>query len=394
MTLPRILTLDPTGVAARLVHAVIDLTEQTIIQTDVPTVEIALAELERSPYDLVVSALELYHEMDGVTLAMQVQAALPDTRFIVIGGSDVENTFDERITLLSRPLDPQVFLQVLIAGATGASMLPRPTAEISAPAVNFGPVPTLSLSGVTTIIDTLMTDVPALGLLLVTREGEVLLERGANRQLNRDDVAQALLPAMTATIHMGALVGGKIATMHFYDGDKYDIFVLGIGYHHFLCLVFDGKYGAKQIGAVRTYALRAAQDISALLGAQAYTVQTPSKQGRGRTRRAAPVQESALPAAPISTPQEQAPLLDVEAPSPNGHIPEEEVESYTASTPRVVLEPIEDFDPSLLDQLSALDSADADDLFDLDKIAEMAKDAAANGNLVSGDDAVKRGFVQ
>lgn len=388
--LPRILTLDPTGTTQRLVRAVVELSEQAIIQTDVPTSEAALAELERSTYDVVVSALELYSDMDGMTLATQVQAALPETRFIVVGGAEVESTFDERIVLLGRPLDPQVFLRVLIAAANGESMIPKThTATMTAAAVDYGAVPTINLSGVGSIIETLMGDLSPLGLWLVTREGEVLLERGTDKQLDRDEVAQALLPAMTTNIQMGMLVGGKIATMNFYDGDRYDVFALGIGYHHFLCLVFDGKYGAKQLGAVRTYALRAAQDIIALLGAQAFVVQTAKNTKRARAG------AKAARTTPVRTRTEEivaAPAPVLEMTDVSSWNSDDQGGGADEGRERVMLDPIVDFDPSLLDQLNALDAADADDLFDLDRIAEMAKDVGA-GNLVSGDDAFRRGFV-
>ncbi len=392
--LPRILTLDPTGVMPRLVRAVVELSEQSIIQTDVPNAETALAELERSPFDVVVAALDLYSDMDGMTLATQVQAALPDTRFIVVGGGDIEPTFDERIALLGRPLDPQVFVRVLIAGANGESMIPKShTASHPAAVVDYGAVPVLNLSGVGSIIDTLMADLSPLGLLLVTRDGEVLLERGTDKQLDRDEVTQALLPAMTTNIQMGTLVGGRIANMNFYDGERYDVFALGIGYHHFLCLVFDGKYGTKQLGAVRSYALRAAQDIIALLGAQAFVIQSPNghKRGRGEKKAAKATGRARTEAAPVAPPQ--API-QVETIAWEGSAADADQGGGRVDDgrERVMLDPIVNFDPALLDQLQALDANDVDGLFDLDNLAEMAKDVG-NGNLVSGDDAFRRGFV-
>lgn len=390
--LPRILTLDPTGTTQRLVRAVVELSEQAIIQTDVPTSEAALAELERSAYDVVVSALELYSDMDGMTLATQVQAALPETRFIVVGGADVESTFDERIVLLGRPLDPQAFLRVLIAAANGESMIPKThTATMTVAAVDYGAVPTINLSGVSSIIETLMGDLSPLGLWLVTREGEVLLERGTDKQLDREQVAQALLPAMTTNIQMGMIVGGRIANMNFYDGDRYDVFALGIGYHHFLCLIFDGKFGAKQLGAVRTYALRAAQDIIALLGAQAFVVQAANTGKRARAG------AKAARTTPVRARTEEVvaplvPALETTDISSWNSTNDDQGGGGDEERERVMLDPIVDFDPSLLDQLNAFDAADADDLFDLDRVAEMAKDVGV-GNLVSGDDAFRRGFV-
>ncbi|MBL8156637.1 MAG: hypothetical protein JNM70_20840, partial [Anaerolineae bacterium] len=76
-----------------------------------------------------------------------------------------------------------------------------------------------------------------------------------------------------------ALVGGQPQTIHFYDGDDKDVFVLSVGLHHFLCIIYDGQMGSRQFGSVTRIGRKAAQDLIALLGASAFMIdrqQTPS----------------------------------------------------------------------------------------------------------------------
>ena len=68
--------------------------------------------------------------------------------------------------------------------------------------------------------------------------GEVLLEDGATGYLDREQLTKALLPTVASTIEMSSLVGGQPQAIHFYDGNDKDVFVLSVGLHHFLCIVF------------------------------------------------------------------------------------------------------------------------------------------------------------
>jgi hypothetical protein len=381
--IPRILTVDPTGAASRLVRAVVELSDQLVIQTDVPSAEEALAELGRVPYQLVVTALRLENGVDGAGLIAHIHSELPELpAILIVEANEAEFALDGNVVVMQRPLDAQAFLRAVLHALDGRDM--RHTQETHVGEVHdMGSVPALDLAAVGKIIESLLRDVTPLRMMLATRTGEVLLERGNDQTINREEIAAALLPAIQSTIQMGGIVGGKITVMNFYDGDQYDIFMLAVGYHHFLCLIFEGANGAKQIGVVRSYAQRAAQDIVAMLGGQAYALNSskPRSSGKARTK---PVR--ATRAAPDVV-QEIAPI------AVRG-------ESFAATretspdTSRVQLEPIADFDPSLLDQLDALNHADADALFDMDSLAEFARSPGREPGLLSDDEARQLGIVQ
>lgn len=382
--LPRILTIDPTGVSARLVRAAIDLTDQVVIQTDVPHSTAALSELNLNPYQLVVCAVRLYEdEVDGYTFVQQIMPHLPETAIVLVGeDGDTEVEFDGNAVMFRRPLDPQVFFRVFQYALEGRDVRmavnghgPAQVAQIE----DAGHIPTLDLAAVNTIIDVLLRDIAPLSLILATRAGEVLLHRGTDKRLDSEELARAVLPAAQSTIQVGHLTRGKGSSLSFYDGDYYDVFVLSVGYHHVLCLVFDGKGGSKLFGAVRSYAQRAAQDIIALMGEGAYNLNhTGVKKKNVRQSQVMDMVPEIEPAA-------------VRAERIEDQLETAEVE---AQPQRLQLEPLDNFDPSLLDQLDALDSSDADALFDLDTLAEIAKGPDQNGGALTYEEAQRLGIVQ
>jgi hypothetical protein len=379
--LPRILTVDPSGSVARLVRAVIELSDAAFIQTDVPTSNEALAELSRASFDLLVTAYQLENDVDGIMLITHVQTELPSLNAIVVADED-----DPELELYGNaigfrhPLDAKQFVHALLNGVEGKDMHPTAEHPQVVMGINAGDIPALDLSAVGKIIERLEGDISPLRLILASRAGEILLERGTDNRINRDEVTQALLPAIQANIQMGALVGGKISAMNFYDGDRYDVFMLAAGYHHFLCLVFDGTNGAKQIGAVRNYAQRATLDIVALLGGQAYVLATPTKEKKARPK------SERIP--------RQAPPPPVEVPVAVRADGFAAVMETQPELPRLQLDPIENFDPSLLDQLDALNVGDADALFDLDALGEIARSPGRERGLLSDDEARQLGIVQ
>ncbi|MCL4248621.1 MAG: hypothetical protein KJ065_10795 [Anaerolineae bacterium] len=384
--LPRILTIDPTGVSSRLVRAAIDLTDQVVAQTDIPHSAAALAELSVNPYHLVVCAARLYEDdMDGYALAQQILPHLPETAVVLIGeSSDPDVQFDGNALLIKRPLDPQQFFKVFQCALEGKDIRTalRSAGEPAQQNQDLGPIPTLDLAAVNKIIDDLLRDVAPLSLVLATRNGEVLLERGTDSRLDREQLAQAVLPAVQATIQVGHLARGKPSALSFYDGDQYDIFVLSIGYHHVLCLVFDGKGGSKLFGAVRNYAQRAALDVIALMGEGAFSLNHANPGGHKGRRKAA----------------RQAQVMDMAQESAAAVMPTPEIGVSSVAdvptAPRLQLEPVDNFDPTLLDQLDDLNSADADALFDLDTLGEIAKGRDRNGGALTYEEAQRLGIVQ
>jgi hypothetical protein len=378
---PRIVTVDPTGTLARVVRAAVELLEQPIILIDTASGAEALAEVGRGDTRLLVSAVELADEMTGYFLALEANRAVPDIKIIVVADFDDTPLDDETIAdspfvYFQRPIDMYQLIRVLLAGVSGDDIFAALQAPATAApaAISGGPVPSLNIDAARGIIDALLTDVGAMAIILASRTGEVLLERGAVGYLNREQLTTALLPTIGTTVQMGELVGGRTNTLHFYDGETYDIFVLSVGLHHFLCLVFDGSAGNRQFGAVNRFGRRAAEDLIAMLGASAFVIEPPSAEAPAptRTRRR---RTAAEPTAEETYEPIERPEIKPKEPEP------------------LRLEPINELDPSIFDQLEQVDDHSAEDLFDPDKLAEIANESRRKDGPIGLDQAQELGIM-
>jgi hypothetical protein len=379
--LPRIITVDPTWTISRIVHSAIDLLDRSVIQIDVPGGGDALEEIKRGGASLVITAWELYDDIKGPELALRVRQTSADTSVIILADIDDPELDEETLAespfmYLHRPVDIHLFLRVLIAGLSGENIFEAakpPSVSAGAPMFDHGPVPAIDMQNARTIVKRMLVDVGAMAIILATRTGEVLLEDGAPGYLDREQLTKALLPTVVTNIEMSPLVGGQSQTIQFFDGEEKDVFVFSVGLHHFMCAIFDGQAGNRQFGAVNRYGRQAVQDIIALMGAAAFIIEEqpaapPEDQQRTRKKRTEEVE--------ALEPVIARPEIPVEAPEP------------------LQLEPIPDstFDPSIFDQLGELDTSEADDLFDPDKLAEMVNKGSGRKEL-SFEEALQIGVM-
>lgn len=378
-SLPRVITVDPTWTIARIVRAALDLLDFPAVQVDVPGGADALEEVRRGGARLVVTAWELTEDIQGLELALRVKQASPDTAVIILAdvgdpeALDPETAAESPFVYLHRPVNLQQFSQVLVAGLKGEDIFAAaaPAAAPAAPRVDHGPVPEIDFENARAIVDRLLADVGAMAIILISRAGETILERGAVGYLNRELLANALLPMVTTNLQMRDLVGGQAQSLQFYDGDDKDMFVFSVGLHHFLCVVFDGQAGSRQFGLVNRYGRQAVQDLLALLGASAFLIQ--------KAVEAPPVERKPARRDKRKTDELPEPILvrpEIKAPEPEP----------------VKLEPIADLDLSILDQLDKLDLSAADDLFDPDRLAELASKGSGRKE-VSFEEAIEIGVL-
>lgn len=384
--LPRIITVDPTWTIARIVRAAMDLMDRAVIQVDVPGGAEALEELGRGGTHLVITALEIGDEMKGFELALRVKQSAPETGVIILADIDDPESLDEETTAdspfvyMHRPVDIQRFLNVILAGLNGEDLFAAlATAPAAVTTVDRGPVPAIDRNKSQQILDTLLHDVGGMAVVLADRNGELILERGAVGFFNRAQLTAALVPTVNTTIEMGALIGGQPIVVQFFDGEDKDVFVFSVGLHHFLCVVFDGQAGARQFGIVNRYGRKAAEDLIALLGANAFIIEKPR----------AAVREEAAPVRPAKKGKKVTQEQEKIEP-----IIERVVEPKAPEPEPLKLEPIADLDPDIFGKLAELDESEADDLFDPDKLAEIAEEQARRrGGPISQDEAAELGII-
>lgn len=388
--MPRIITVDPTGTISRIVRSAMDLLDLSIIQVDVPTGTDALEELNR-PANLVVSAFELDDNMKGFEFALRVKQVANQTSVLILGDIDDPDDLDDETALdspfvyMSRPVDIHRFLRVLMAGLESPEAMlnamsggVKSTSGEPSGAVDLGPVPSLDVNAARRIIDALLTDLGAMAILMANRTGESLVEAGAIGYLDREELASAIMPVMQANIGVKDLVGGELSTVQLYDGEDYDIFVLTVGLHHFICIVFDGQMGAKQFGMVNRYGRQAVQDLIALLGANAFFIQPQPKKEEPARRRTTTVKRHAEPDEPIQLAPAEIGVNELMA--------EPEPEPVLQQ-----LEPVADLD---VDDLFGSDVDVDESLFDLDNIEDLAKSSQSSKSVIDWDQAQQLGILR
>ncbi len=383
-SLPRVITVDPTQNISRIIRSATDLLGISIIQIDAPSGADALEELRHSDANLIVTSWELDDEMQGLILALEVKKIAPQTSVLILANEDDPETVDEEtegeqpFVYLRRPVDIHQLLRVFIAGLKSENIIEaaRPVSGDASVAIDHGPLPPLNIQNARTIIKQMLVDVGAMAIILSARNGEVLLEDGAPGYLDRELLTKALIPTVMTTIEMSPLVGGQAQTIHFYDGDDKDVFVLSVGLHHFMCVVYDGQAGSRQFGSITRYGRRAAQDLIALLGASAFLIQ-PSEAPK-------PATVGHTPASKRKAATTEVEKVELEL-AAKQDTPVEEPE-------HVKLDPIQNFDMGLFDQLSNMDSSAADDMFDIDKLAEMVNTGTGRKE-ISFDEAIELGVL-
>ena len=381
-SLPRVITVDPTQNISRIIRSAADLLGISIIQIDAPSGADALEELQHSDANLLITSWELDDDMQGLILALEVKKIAPQTSVLILANEDDPETIDEEtdgeqpFVYLRRPVDVHQLLRVFIAGLNNENIIEaaRPVSGHTAVAIDHGPLPPLNIQNARTIIKQMLMDVGAMAIILSARNGEVLLEDGAPGYLDRELLTKALIPTVMTTIEMSPLVGGQAQTIHFYDGDDKDVFVLSVGLHHFMCVVYDGQAGSRQFGSITRYGRRAAQDLIALLGASAFLIQPSEKPKTATSGHSTSSKRKALTSEVEKVELELAAKPDAPAPEPE----------------HVKLDPIQNFDLGLFDQL--MDSSAADDMFNIDRLAEMVNTGSGRKE-ISFDEAIELGVL-
>lgn len=390
--LPRILTVDPSGGAAEIIRAALRLLERPAIQVDVPGGIEAFDEVERGHFRLLVSAVQLGDGLNGAEFAQRVRQRQPETHIVLLAGPQdalaihsLEQLGQETgaFLVLRHPIEPHQVLRILNAALDGRDILPAAYTTQASPEEAQGempPVPALDLSAAQRVLDASLTDVGAMAAILSTRTGDVLLERGAVGYLDRERLTEALAPTVSATIDMTRLIGGRPAALLYYDGDNYDVFVLSVGLHHFLSLVFDGQNGLRSYGAVNRYGRRATEDLIALIGANALILDAP----------APPMN---LPEADREAEPEAEPPLLARAELPPAPL---EPRRKTETVPAVTApEPETDELLKLFSKknLQAVDDLSLEDLFNPDKLAEIASETRQDTGPLSYEEARELGLI-
>lgn len=377
-SLPRIITVDPTGSIPQQIRAAFDLMDRLVVQIDVPGPQEALEELERGGIDTVIAAWNPGNGTQGWELAAKLRKIDENVNIMILADYDDTELDDEMreqspFVYLKRPFDIPQLINVLKAALDGgdifAAMEKISIGSVSSNQVDLGPVPSVNAEKAGEVMKGVMYDMNPLAAMFATRDGEIVAGRTEMGDVDYEDVARLIGGSAELNINMRNVIGGNLQTLQLYDGSDYDIFVLSVGLHHFLALVFDGKDGAAQIGAVRRYGSKHAEDLIAVIGPHAFIVQRavveeePEEIRRKSERVKKATQETVIPElarAELST----------------GSAKESEAPVIESAIPQ--MEAIDDFDADLLFG-DGIDEGSADDLFSLDALEDFDLDDDKKG---------------
>lgn len=366
-----------------------DLLDQSVRQVDVPTAADGLDELKAGCH-LLVAAYDLDGDMKGIEFAIRVRQVSPTTSVVIVGEEGDPDEFDDEtakespFVYMVRPVDGQKFLRVLVAGLDGheamIAALNPPVMQTAGTVVqDMGPVPELDLRKARDIVDPLLRDLSSMAIIIASRSGQLLLESGAVGYIDREKLVGALLPNITTNIHVRDLVGGDLSTIQFYDGDEFDVFVLSVGMHHFMCVLYDGQTGSRQFGNITRYARKAVLSLIDILGANAFFIQPPvvkevkeTTSTRRKPTKRDTQEEERIELAPME-------ITTAAVPEP------------VSSGP--MFEPITDLNLDDIFGTPASEPKNADDLFDPDRLEELVKQSE-QGKLLTWDEAQKIGALK
>ncbi len=387
---PRIVVVDDNKGIYNIVRASLELLARRPRLIETQTADDALLEIRVASPDLLVTAHSLSGTTNGPVLALMAKrelAALP----IIVLGSETDPEIDEEtlsqspFAYLRRPLNPEAFIRALRIALDGPEAVPQE----AKPEDIMGPVPAIDEDKLRPLLFKLMRDLGAMAIVLADRNGKVVAFEGAAGYIDRDLLAATLGPGFGSTSKILPIVGDQPRVLKYYDGAKLDLFGLAVGLHHFITLIFDNKVGST-LGNVKRFGGNAVNEMIEVIGtekafstrpialaapatpaAAAKPVPATGKRTRRTQEMAAVQQATPGKATPTGKKTTQAPVVTPEAAKP-------------------AMEPIVNFDPSLLDALDQIDMNKAEALFSPEKLAQSA---TAGSNKISFEDALLQGII-
>lgn len=257
MKAPRILLVDDQRQVSRVLRSSLELSGRDYVISEVTSAEEALAELSRSPVDLLVTDFRL-PTMSGLELVEQAQSTNPQLQSILISGSASEKVrlhAEELgvVAFLPKPISSNTFLEIVEAALEVAEE------EAAAKSERTRQVLTDRLAD-------LRQQVGAEAVYVLEENGEPLVQSGDVAGLDLDGTFQALMEAHRASVGVSDTLGtdGQ-QNFHHFDGVDHKLYLTNLGQAHAMVIIHRGEQEAGQLGAVMHYGRRAVEALSAYL---------------------------------------------------------------------------------------------------------------------------------
>ncbi|MEP7289679.1 MAG: hypothetical protein ABI947_28340 [Chloroflexota bacterium] len=385
-TNPRIVVVDDNTGLYNIVRASLELLGRRPRLIETHTGDDALTEIRIGSPDLLITAHSLSGTTNGPMLALLAKRELAALPILVFGNEndpemDEETLSQSPFQYLRQPCAPEAFIRAIRIALDGPEAVPQEAAHTDF----LGPVPTVDTEKLRALLFTLMRDVGAMAAVLADRNGKVINFEGAAGYIDRDLLAAALAPGFTSTPKLTPVIGNQPRILKYFDGEKGGLFGLAVGLHYFIMLIFEGNAPAAALGNVKRYGGNSVNEMLNVIGLEtafsikpvpvASVVAEKTEPAHGVGKRKRGTQELSAVKADAVVKAATSTTKKVAEPEP----------------PRPQMEPIVNFDPSLLDALDQVDLNAADDLFSPERMA--ASSSAANGNKISFEDALLQGII-
>ncbi|MBZ0320796.1 MAG: hypothetical protein K8L91_30565 [Anaerolineae bacterium] len=348
----RIMVIDTRAHLSDLVRAAMSMLGRRYAIYEVPSAESALDEIARVEFDLVVAAYTLDGTMNGLEFAKRAIRERAGVAIVIVAAENdpmIDADQLEELPIQYMPYPPgEKFVRALRVGLDGADVVEASEGIVE---IDLGPIPALDVDKARTILVNTMREVGAIGGLIADRTGRVVVDERTG-YIDKSLIAGVLGPTFAHAPKIAPQIGGQGWSLKFYDGNRYDLFALSLGYHYFAAFLFDdNKSGV--FGAMTRFGRLGADAIIKLLGDSAWTFEQPAP---------VPVPTSPTAPRPGSRPPKHAtqplPKLEVAPTAP-------------AIVDEPILEPVGELDLDLLFGQSTPDEQSFDDLFSNDQPADL-----------------------
>jgi hypothetical protein len=287
--------------------------------------------------------------MNGIELARRAIRERAGAAVIVVAAEDdpivtADQLQDAPVHYLPYP-PGEGFLRALRIGLDGAAVV---EAEEGTATLDLGHVPALNIDAARGILVNTIIEMGAIAGMISDRTGRIVVDEGAIGYVDKYVIAATLGPNFALAVKIAPQIGGAGWSLKFFDGDRYDLYALALGYHYFMAFLFDDtKSGA--FGAVTRFGRKGAEKIIELLGESAWVYGQPVQPAPAPSAQPE-VKVTAKATKPSKKSTQPVAKVEAEPPSP------------PSSVVGPVLEPVKDLDLDLLFG-QHLDDQEYDDLF-------------------------------
>jgi len=260
----RILVVDDEPKVAFFLKESLESLERHYQVVRAETGESALAEMDRVPFDMVITDLRM-PGMDGLELMQRVKENHPETQTILITayGSDEVEAESRRLNAY-RYFTKPFHIEDLTAAVQQAM-----ESEASRMAGSLV-LSSERLERLTQRLNDLRYEVGAQCVLLADVSGQLLAQVGMAEGLEPAALVKPLGNRFAAEFEINRqLHEDRSFNLHYHEGTRYDIYSSNVGSQLFLTLLFDRRMGASRIGMVWLYTKRAIQDLLSVIASEA-----------------------------------------------------------------------------------------------------------------------------